>query len=227
MRTYVDEVHVDGIISELVTLIERFETILDSYVAGYTSVDGDTVFRLVDQDYEALQKDIKAQQPKINPIRRNVVNALDAVDDIISTSGRSRVNTNGVSLEDHFNNMNGIIEDQQEKWGMYEVDHARDTDDLQTAIAKIRSMVNQYANGKQPSFDQYQAGGFDFLARQAFLGAMAGMAAQNRQDAILDRQIVQIIKGKDRGWYDKRADELKIKEQRNRPLYESIYSILG
>lgn len=218
IRNYVDEVHVDGIISELVTLIERFETILDGYVAGYTSVDGDTVFRLVDQDYEALQKNIKAQKPKINPIRRNVVNALDAVDDIVSTSGRKRVNTNGASLEDRFDNMNRIIEDQQEKWGMYEVDHARDTDDLQTAIAKIRSMVNQYTNGKQPSFDQYQAGGFDFLAGQAFLGAMAGMAAQNRQYANLDRQMLRMIQDyhQDQDDFNKKIAEQRANEQKDR-----------
>ncbi|TLF41893.1 hypothetical protein FEI15_01400 [Lacticaseibacillus zeae] len=213
-----DEVHVSGIINNFQTLIESFEIILDDYVAQYSEVDDGESFRLVDQDYEALQRKIKEEKPKITPIRRNVVNTLDAVDDIVSTSGRSKVSAYGASLEDHLSNMSRLIDDQQEKWGMYEVEHAQDTDDLQTVITKIHSMIAQYANGKQPTLDQYQAGGFAALAGQAFLEDMTDFAEQNRQYADVDRDALKLIQifRKDQKEYDKRVAQKKAQEQQDR-----------
>ncbi|MDE3283911.1 hypothetical protein AUQ39_04825 [Lacticaseibacillus casei] len=218
VRSYIDEVHVSGIINSLLTLIESFEIVLDDYVAEYPEVDGGESFRLIDQDYEALQRKIKEEKPKITPIRRSVVNTLDAVDDIISTSGRSKVSAYGASLEDHLSNMNHLIDDQQEKWGMYEVEHAQDTDDLQTMITKIRSMIAQYANGKQPTLDQYQAGGFAALVGQAFLEDMNSLAEQNRQSANMDRGALKLIQiyRKDQRDYDKRIAQQKAQEQQDR-----------
>ncbi|ARY92223.1 MULTISPECIES: T7SS effector LXG polymorphic toxin [Lacticaseibacillus] len=218
VRSYIDEVHVSGIINNLLTLIESFEIVLDDYVAEYPEVDGGESFRLADQDYEALQRKIKEEKPKITPIRRSVVNTLDAVDDIISTSGRSKVSVYGASLEDHLSNMNHLIDDQQEKWGMYEVEHAQDTDDLQTMITKIRSMIAQYANGKQPTLDQYQAGGFAALAGQAFLEDMNSLAEQNRQSANMDRGALKLIQiyRKDQRDYDKRVAQKKAQERQDR-----------
>ena len=194
IATYLQEVHINGIINGLLQAVENLQQDLNLYVIGYPAVDKNgLIFKLIDEELSNHQTELTQYYENYNRVIISAQKTMNNVDHIKTTSGLAKVTKNGSDVLENLNTMKKIAFDQQTNWHRYESDHHNDFSDFDSLISQLNHLVSQYAGGKIPTMAGYQSGGFDLVAGDGYTTALTTVSSINQTRAADDLQARQNI----------------------------------
>ncbi|MSD83008.1 hypothetical protein GKC32_01275 [Lactobacillus curvatus] len=209
IAAYLQEVHINGIINGLLQAVENLQQELDFYVVSYPAVDENgVVFKLIDEDLVNHQQEIGTRHNRYSEIFSSARKTMSSVSNIETTSGLTKIISNGTQVLNNLNKMKKIAYDQQTAWHRFEADHAKDFAAFDSLIGQLKGLVNQYAGGSVPTMAGYQSGGFNAVAGEGYAAAVAGVTNMNQARSAADKQARQSI-GQIRKAQKQYANEVK------------------
>ena len=172
ISNYINEVHKEGIETQLQALITRFNELVNIYVSDYTKVDeGGDAFYLSSNDYERLDANITRLTSKVIPYFSDFNKIVSSVSDICDlSSAKSKASSAHKSLTEDTNQLKKKIKNQREKWVRYESKQSKAFDELDDEISAIESLIDQYKSKSPNVMTEYQEGMFN--------AQMSGQTAQ-------------------------------------------------
>ncbi|MGR3741778.1 hypothetical protein [Companilactobacillus sp. DQM5] len=225
ISNYINEVHISGIINELQTVITNYEEKLNILVGQYISVDQGDNFRIIDEDFTAHMHEIQTAKDKYADVVASALRTMNSVDDIVNTSSKSDLKTDGKHLSENLTKMHNYAKNEQKSWHEFEKTRANDMDAPRLAITSIERIVNQYAGGSTPSMEGYTSGGFDAVAGSDFLNMMGAISTENSTMKSASDDFSKYIKNalSDQASYRKKVKKMQ-KEQNQREGAASFWT---
>lgn len=181
LRAYIREVHLP-VIQALLVGLGTFQTVVGVYWDGYTQVDGDSGFRLVDDEFTAhlaqLDEGIFQLRGFADQLRSIGAGAAHLVD--LGGAGASEVDQVVRGFED----MRRVVRDQQETWSAYEVtDHG--FNQVRELIVELKGELARVGTVQVGRGVAYVPGSFDLGASRVgeLVSSMARYCQVNQQVA--------------------------------------------
>jgi hypothetical protein len=157
MRAYIREVHVP-IIKSLLVGVSTFQTAIGVYWDGYSHVDTDTNFRLVNDEFDAHITQLSGGIRQLEGFREDLKSIADGVSHLVSLGGAGAGAVDTVINEFEF--MRLIARTQRDVWEAYEAtDHG--FSQVRELISELTYVVNNLDTLTVGQGRDYRPGSFD------------------------------------------------------------------
>ncbi|WP_258062091.1 LXG domain-containing protein, partial [Rathayibacter iranicus] len=162
MRAYIREVHVP-IVQSLLVCLSTFQTAIGVYWNGYSQVDTDGNFRLVNDEYDAHLAQLDTGIGQLRGFAADLRSIAARASHLVALDGAGA--TAADNAAEGFERMRSIAKTQQETWAAYEAtDHG--FDQVKNLLAELNGIVKNVGSLTVGQGRSYTAGSFDLTLQR-------------------------------------------------------------
>ena len=152
IQNYIQEVHIP-VIRSLQQLLTEFQVRLSVYAEGYYGIDSSYEAEIPQEILEEQQQALEKGREDFENLREEINSAISNVSDIVSV-----VQPSGLSLVLSYQLMESRVKTLNSDIGDYEETHQNDTQNMDSMIESIRSILIARTGSSAVSVTNYQAG---------------------------------------------------------------------
>ena len=157
IQNYIQEVHIP-VIGSLQQLLTEFQVRLSVYAEGYYGIDSSYEAEIPQEILEEQQKALENGREDFENLREEINSIISNVSDIVSV-----VQPSGLSLVLSYQLMESRVKTLNSDIGDYEETHQNDTQNMDSMIESIRSILIARTGSSSVSVTNYQAGSIAML----------------------------------------------------------------
>ena len=201
IQNYIQEVHIP-VIRSLQQLLTEFQVRLSVYAEGYYGIDSSYAAEIPQEILEEQQQALEKGREDFENLREEINSVISNVSDIVSV-----VQPSGLSLVLSYQLMESRVKTLNSDIGDYEETHQNDTQNMDSMIESIRSILIAKTGSPAVSVTNYQAGSIAMLPAYQRL-QMGYEASGDFVDQNIDQYEAAMKKFEDK-MNDKLADDRK------------------
>ena len=201
IQNYIREVHIP-VIRSLQQLLTEFQVRLSVYAEGYYGIDSSYEAEIPQEILEEQQQALEKGREDFENLREEINSAISNVSDIVSV-----VQPSGLSLVLSYQLMESRVKTLNSDIGDYEETHQNDTQNMDSMMESIRSILIARTGSPAVSVTNYQAGSIAMLPAYQRL-QMGYEASGDFVDQNIDQYEAAMKKFEDK-MNDKLADDRK------------------
>ena len=201
IQNYIREVHIP-VIGSLQQLLTEFQVRLSVYAEGYYGIDSSYEAEIPQEILEEQQKALENGREDFENLREEINSIISNVSDIVSV-----VQPSGLSLVRSYQLMESRVKTLNSDIGDYEETHQNDTQNMDSMMESIRSILIARTGSSSVSVTNYQAGSIAMLP--AYQRLQIGYEASGNYVAQNMAQYEEAIKKFEDKMNDKLADDRK------------------
>ena len=201
IQNYIREVHIP-VIGSLQQLLTEFQVRLSVYAEGYYGIDSSYEAEIPQEILEEQQKALENGREDFENLREEINSVISSVSDIVSV-----VQPSGLSLVLSYQLMESRVKTLNSDIGDYEETHQNDTQNMDSMMESIRSILIARTGSSSVSVTNYQAGSIAMLP--AYQRLQMGYEASGNYVAQNMAQYEEAIKKFEDKMNDKLADDRK------------------
>ena len=201
IQNYIREVHIP-VIGSLQQLLTEFQVRLSVYAEGYYGIDSSYEAEIPQEILEEQQKALENGREDFENLREEINSIISNVSDIVSV-----VQPSGLSLVLSYQLMESRVKTLNSDIGDYEETHQNDTQNMDSMMESIRSILIARTGSSSVSVTNYQAGSIAMLP--AYQRLQIGYEASGNYVAQNMAQYEEAIKKFEDKMNDKLADDRK------------------
>ena len=152
IQNYIQEVHIP-VIGSLQQLLTEFQVRLSVYAEGYYGIDSSYEAEIPQEILEEQQKALENGREDFENLREEINSIISSVSDIVSVAQPS-----GLSLVLSYQLMESRVKTLNSDIGDYEQTHQNDTQNMDSMMETIRSILIARTGSPAVSVTNYQAG---------------------------------------------------------------------
>ena len=152
IQNYIQEVHIP-VIRSLQQLLTEFQVRLSVYAEGYYGIDSSYAAEIPQEILEEQQQALEKGREDFENLREEINSAISNVSDIVSV-----VQPSGLSLVLSYQLMESRVKTLNSDIGDYEETHQNDTQNMDSMMESIRSILIARTGSSAVSVTNYQAG---------------------------------------------------------------------
>ena len=202
IQNYIQEVHIP-VIGSLQQLLTEFQVRLSVYAEGYYGIDSSYEAEIPQEILEEQQKALENGREDFENLREEINSVISNVSDIVSV-----VQPSGLSLVLSYQLMESRVKTLNSDIGDYEETHQNDTQNMDSMMESIRSILIARTGSSAVSVTNYQAGSIAMLPAYQRL-QMDYEASGNYVDQNIAQYEAAMKKFEDK-MNDKLADDRKV-----------------
>ncbi|GAB6398151.1 LXG family T7SS effector ribonuclease toxin YxiD [Faecalimonas mobilis] len=157
IQNYIQEVHIP-VIGSLQQLLTEFQVRLSVYAEGYYGIDSSYEAEIPQEILEEQQQVLEKGREDFENLREEINSIISNVSDIVSV-----VQPSGLSLVLSYQLMESRVKTLNSDIGDYEETHQNDTQNMDSMIESIRSILIARTGSSSVSVTNYQAGSIAML----------------------------------------------------------------
>ena len=157
IQNYIREVHIP-VIGSLQQLLTEFQVRLSVYAEGYYGIDSSYEAEIPQEILEEQQKALENGREDFENLREEINSIISNVSDIVSV-----VQPSGLSLVLSYQLMESRVKTLNSDIGDYEETHQNDTQNMDSMMESIRSILIARTGSSSVSVTNYQAGSIAML----------------------------------------------------------------
>ena len=157
IQNYIQEVHIP-VIGSLQQLLTEFQVRLSVYAEGYYGIDSSYEAEIPQEILEEQQKALENGREDFENLREEINSVISNVSDIVSV-----VQPSGLSLVLSYQLMDSRVKTLNSDIGDYEETHQNDTQNMDSMMESIRSILIARTGSSAVSVTNYQAGSIAML----------------------------------------------------------------
>ena len=177
IQNYIQEVHIP-VIGSLQQLLTEFQVRLSVYAEGYYGIDSSYEAEIPQEILEEQQKALENGREDFENLREEINSVISSVSDIVSV-----VQPSGLSLVRSYQLMESRVKTLNSDIGDYEETHQNDTQNMDSMLESIKSILIARTGSPAISVTNYQAGSIAMLpsyqSLQTGYEASGNFVAQN------------------------------------------------
>ena len=201
IQNYIQEVHIP-VIRSLQQLLTEFQVRLSVYAEGYYGIDSSYEAEIPQEILEEQQQALEKGREDFENLREEINSVISNVSDIVSV-----VQPSGLSLVLSYQLMESRVKTLNSDIGDYEETHQNDTQNMDSMMESIRSILIARTGSPAVSVTNYQAGSIAMLPAYQRL-QMGYEASGDFVDQNIDQYEAAMKKFEDK-MNDKLADDRK------------------
>ena len=201
IQNYIQEVHIP-VIGSLQQLLTEFQVRLSVYAEGYYGIDSSYEAEIPQEILEEQQQVLENGREDFENLREEINSVISSVSDIVSV-----VKPSGLSLVLSYQLLESRVKTLNSDIGDYEETHQNDTQNMDSMIESIRSILIAKTGSPAVSVTNYQAGSIAMLPAYQRL-QMGYEASGDFVDQNIDQYEAAMKKFEDK-MNDKLADDRK------------------
>ena len=163
IQNYIQEVHIP-VIGSLQQLLTEFQVRLSVYAEGYYGIDSSYEAEIPQEILEEQQKALENGREDFENLREEINSVISNVSDIVSV-----VQPSGLSLVLSYQLMESRVKTLNSDIGDYEETHQNDTQNMDSMMESIRSILIARTGSSAVSVTNYQAGSIAMLPAYQWL----------------------------------------------------------
>ena len=152
IQNYIQEVHIP-VIRSLQQLLTEFQVRLSVYAEGYYGIDSSYAAEIPQEILEEQQQALEKGREDFENLREEINSVISNVSDIVSV-----VQPSGLSLVLSYQLMESRVKTLNSDIGDYEETHQNDTQNMDSMMESIRSILIARTGSSAVSVTNYQAG---------------------------------------------------------------------
>lgn len=152
IQNYIQEVHIP-VIRSLQQLLTEFQVRLSVYAEGYYGIDSSYAAEIPQEILEEQQQALEKGREDFENLREEINSIISNVSDIVSV-----VQPSGLSLVLSYQLMESRVKTLNSDIGDYEETHQNDTQNMDSMMESIRSILIARTGSSAVSVTNYQAG---------------------------------------------------------------------
>lgn len=152
IQNYIQEVHIP-VIGSLQQLLTEFQVRLSVYAEGYYGIDSSYEAEIPQEILEEQQQVLENGREDFENLREEINSVISSVSDIVSV-----VQPSGLSLVLSYQLMESRVKTLNSDIGDYEETHQNDTQNMDSMLESIRSILIARTGSPAISVTNYQAG---------------------------------------------------------------------
>ena len=157
IQNYIQEVHIP-VIGSLQQLLTEFQVRLSVYAEGYYGIDSSYEAEIPQEILEEQQQVLENGREDFENLREEINSVISSVSDIVSV-----VQPSGLSLVLSYQLMESRVKTLNSDIGDYEETHQNDTQNMDSMLESIRSILIARTGSPAISVTNYQAGSIAML----------------------------------------------------------------
>ena len=157
IQNYIQEVHIP-VIGSLQQLLTEFQVRLSVYAEGYYGIDSSYEAEIPQEILEEQQQVLENGREDFENLREEINSVISNVSDIVSV-----VQPSGLSLVLSYQLMESRVKTLNSDIGDYEETHQNDTQNMDSMLESIRSILIARTGSPAVSVTNYQAGSIAML----------------------------------------------------------------
>ena len=157
IQNYIQEVHIP-VIGSLQQLLTEFQVRLSVYAEGYYGIDSSYEAEIPQEILEEQQQVLENGREDFENLREEINSVISNVSDIVSV-----VQPSGLSLVLSYQLMESRVKTLNSDIGDYEETHQNDTQNMDSMMESIRSILIARTGSSSVSVTHYQAGSIAML----------------------------------------------------------------
>ena len=157
IQNYIQEVHIP-VIRSLQQLLTEFQVRLSVYAEGYYGIDSSYAAEIPQEILEEQQQALEKGREDFENLREEINSVISNVSDIVSV-----VQPSGLSLVLSYQLMESRVKTLNSDIGDYEETHQNDTQNMNSMLESIRSILIARTGSPAISVTNYQAGSIAML----------------------------------------------------------------
>ena len=157
IQNYIQEVHIP-VIGSLQQLLTEFQVRLSVYAEGYYGIDSSYEAEIPQEILEEQQQVLENGREDFENLREEINSVISSVSDIVSV-----VQPSGLSLVLSYQLMESRVKTLNSDIGDYEETHQNDTQNMDSMMESIRSILIARTGSSAVSVTNYQAGSIAML----------------------------------------------------------------
>ena len=157
IQNYIQEVHIP-VIGSLQQLLTEFQVRLSVYAEGYYGIDSSYEAEIPQEILEEQQQVLEKGREDFENLREEINSIISNVSDIVSV-----VQPSGLSLVLSYQLMESRVKTLNSDIGDYEETHQNDTQNMDSMLESIRSILIARTGSPAVSVTNYQAGSIAML----------------------------------------------------------------
>ena len=157
IQNYIQEVHIP-VIGSLQQLLTEFQVRLSVYAEGYYGIDSSYEAEIPQEILEEQQQVLENGREDFENLREEINSVISSVSDIVSV-----VQPSGLSLVLSYQLMESRVKTLNSDIGDYEETHQNDTQNMNSMLESIRSILIARTGSPAISVTNYQAGSIAML----------------------------------------------------------------
>lgn len=201
IQNYIQEVHIP-VIRSLQQLLTEFQVRLSVYAEGYYGIDSSYAAEIPQEILEEQQQALEKGREDFENLREEINSVISNVSDIVSV-----VQPSGLSLVLSYQLMESRVKTLNSDIGDYEETHQNDTQNMDSMMESIRSILIARTGSPAVSVTNYQAGSIAMLP--AYQRLQTGYEASGNYVAQNMAQYEAAMKKFEDKMNDKLADDRK------------------
>ena len=201
IQNYIQEVHIP-VIGSLQQLLTEFQVRLSVYAEGYYGIDSSYEAEIPQEILEEQQQVLEKGREDFENLREEINSIISNVSDIVSV-----VQPSGLSLVLSYQLMESRVKTLNSDIGDYEETHQNDTQNMDSMLESIRSILIARTGSPAVSVTHYQAGSIAMLP--AYQRLQMGYEASGNYVAQNMAQYEAAMKKFEDKMNDKLADDRK------------------
>ena len=152
IQNYIQEVHIP-VIRSLQQLLTEFQVRLSVYAEGYYGIDSSYAAEIPQEILEEQQQVLENGREDFENLREEINSVISSVSDIVSV-----VQPSGLALVLSYQLMESRVKTLNSDIGDYEETHQNDTQNMNSMLESIRSILIARTGSSAVSVTNYQAG---------------------------------------------------------------------
>ena len=157
IQNYIQEVHIP-VIGSLQQLLTEFQVRLSVYAEGYYGIDSSYEAEIPQEILEEQQQVLENGREDFENLRKEINSVISSVSDIVSV-----VQPSGLALVLSYQLMESRVKTLNSDIGDYEETHQNDTQNMDSMMESIRSILIARTGSSAVSVTNYQAGSIAML----------------------------------------------------------------
>ena len=157
IQNYIQEVHIP-VIESLQQLLTEFQVRLSVYAEGYYGIDSSYEAEIPQEILEEQQQVLENGREDFENLRKEINSVISSVSDIVSV-----VQPSGLSLVLSYQLLESRVKTLNSDIGDYEETHQNDTQNMDSMLESIRSILIARTGSPAVSVTNYQAGSIAML----------------------------------------------------------------
>ena len=157
IQNYIQEVHIP-VIGSLQQLLTEFQVRLSVYAEGYYGIDSSYEAEIPQEILEEQQQVLEKGREDFENLREEINSVISSVSDIVSV-----VQPSGLALVLSYQLMESRVKTLNSDIGDYEETHQNDTQNMDSMLESIRSILIARTGSPAVSVTNYQAGSIAML----------------------------------------------------------------
>ena len=157
IQNYIQEVHIP-VIGSLQQLLTEFQVRLSVYAEGYYGIDSSYEAEIPQEILEEQQQVLENGREDFENLREEINSVISSVSDIVSV-----VQPSGLALVLSYQLMESRVKTLNSDIGDYEETHQNDTQNMDSMMESIRSILIARTGSSSVSVTHYQAGSIAML----------------------------------------------------------------